>query len=280
MGLFKKNVKQEDTVLVNDNSNIECSVHIVVEANPEVTHRWLNGIGVYPVSVTSDLELAKRRFNADDYNSMLIIVESGKGSLNSMGKRDSIFQILSLNDEFATGDAEDAIVDNTDSMFDDEESMFEDSEEFDSTEISNDRIRKIVKLIYIDKPLKDDMRSKYNDMVKERLKNIVGLKGMIDRSHKKRELLMNEPGYVRYSGAKTIHKVIVDSGYKIYKGTPCKYELNLNEILRQRVTGLPPEVSMIKSFKAIDVLSYSIVSNTFNTEASEEDSLIKYKVKI
>lgn len=282
MALFKKK-KEDNNNIENDlSSNKSLGVYIVVEDNKEIIHDWLNSIGIFPILVTDNIEQCRKKFNNDPDDTLLIIVESGKGKLSPVGNRDIIHDLLMVNNEnFDEGlekHREEEMVEEFSQEFSDED---DDEFGFDFEEeavlMSSKRI---VRLVYTDENLKDDMRRRYLEYVKNKVNTTIPSSNFLAKAELRSKLLKNESSYIKYNGIKAVYDAITLGDYRLLKYKPFNYKVNVEEILRHRVTGLPPEASRIAkntSYTLSDEFK-DIASNLDSIE--EKDKLEGYKVKI
>ena len=292
MALFSKKKKEEDKVVQEYKSDRLFGVYVIVEDSKELIHKWLNSVGIYPILVTEDFALGRKRFNSDPDDSILIIIDGGRGRFSVAAKRDEISDILKVNNEYYDENEINSSDRNVVSDIDEtdyETDMYDMEEDFESMDDTEDNeslygistsSKKIVKLIYTDDNLRADMKRKYNEYIKAKVYSDISFTNLIQKNEMRKKLIKNEAEYIKYYGLKSLYDVLMNNGYRLYKGKACSYVIDAEEVLRYRVTGLPPEVAKVVKSN-IHYISDDVKCKMKELLNSEESDNIKaYDVKV
>lgn len=71
-------------------------LYILADRKPDVIHRWLNGLGVYPYMVTDNTELMLNALIFEQGRVLLIVVDSGAALFSSAGQFDYMKDLASI----------------------------------------------------------------------------------------------------------------------------------------------------------------------------------------
>lgn len=180
--------EKNESVVYGESGDDLYAIFVLTESKEDILHVWLNDVGIYPITVLSNLDDMIDMVENEQSKVLLVVAETGAGLLSSAHKRADMINLLGMA--------------NTDGL-----------------EIT---------MLYTDITLKKEIRY------------VLG---------------KNKIEWLPYLGTKSIKEAIVSRGLKYEKGDMCEYKFNIMDVIKHRVTGLPP--SVVRDFKDLEREKYN-----------------------